>query len=238
MPPPCPEGQHRDEGECRADHECGPDEIGGGAEECEPCGEGEVPDTDGTACRSCPHGESGDSTGVCAADPCGRDATDHAAIGALGRIPKEPRERGMFLFCKDGRIGETEWKVSEDSNLCGMSVSSLVPYPKSCWRGGSRETGCNLSLVHTHPWFTWPESEGFMCNGEEIQEPEDADDWNAGGMEFSTADVNAANTLFVEGQLGVSDRSCARALRRYGWKESIAGTCTPEHLLPAAGGDR
>ena len=56
--PICPEGQHlNDAGECEADHECGDDEIGGGSEECQACGDGEVPNEDGTACRVCPDGE-------------------------------------------------------------------------------------------------------------------------------------------------------------------------------------
>ena len=62
--PVCPAGQHYSGGECQADHECGNDEIGGGSEECEPCGAGQVPNEDGTACQSCPHGESG-TPGVC-----------------------------------------------------------------------------------------------------------------------------------------------------------------------------
>lgn len=40
----CPAGTHHRHGsECHADHVCGADEIGGGDEDCEPCGVGEVP---------------------------------------------------------------------------------------------------------------------------------------------------------------------------------------------------
>ena len=51
-PPACPEGQHLNgEGECQDDYECGDDEIGGGAEECEACPDGTEPNEDGTACE-------------------------------------------------------------------------------------------------------------------------------------------------------------------------------------------
>lgn len=56
--PGCPGGQHyHASGGCHADHECGDDEIGGGSEECQACGDGEAPNEDGTACRVCPDGE-------------------------------------------------------------------------------------------------------------------------------------------------------------------------------------
>ena len=50
-------------------------------------------------------------------------------------------------------------------------------------------------------------------------------------MEFSTNDVKFVNLHFLEGHLGVSDRSCLRAVRRHGWKEAVSGTCTPKHRL-------
>lgn len=57
-PSGCPAGQHlASDGACQDDHECGPDEIGGGSEECQECGDDEVPNEDGTACRFCPDGE-------------------------------------------------------------------------------------------------------------------------------------------------------------------------------------
>ena len=232
-PSSCPPGQHFNaQGQCQADHECHHDEIGGGSEECEECGPGEVPNEDGTACEECEHGEA--APGLCGHDPCGRDGTDFAAGDALWiNYPnKEPTERATFLYCKNGIPEETAWKTAPDSNRCSITVTYMQPYQKSCWRGGSKESGCNLSLVHTHPWFTWPDDNGAMCNGENINTALRADKWNAGGMEFSTDDVNAANAFFVEGHLGVSDRSCARALRRTGWKESIGGSCTPKHRLP------
>ena len=83
-PPTCPAGQHLDEGECQADHECGDDETGGGAEECEACGDGEIPNPDGTACETCEHGES--SPGSCAADPCGKAAVQDMVRLLLGSV--------------------------------------------------------------------------------------------------------------------------------------------------------
>ena len=127
------------------------------------------------------------------------------------------------------------WTSSPDSNRCSISIQYLVPHAKSCWRGGSKTTGCNLSLIHTHPWFTWEASKGLMCNDEEIASIDDVNGWNRGGMDFSPDDVDAANTYFVEGHLGVSDRSCVRALRRTGWREPVSGTCTPKDDLPDGG---
>ncbi len=71
----------------------------------------------------------------------------------------------------------------------------------------------------------------MKCNGEEIKTAHDVDGWNSGGMEFSTNDVKFVNLHFLEGHLGVSDRSCLRAVRRHGWKEAVSGTCTPKHRL-------
>ena len=50
LPPFCPVGQHRRDGQCEADHVCGDDEIGGGAVECEKCTDGKVPNDDKTEC--------------------------------------------------------------------------------------------------------------------------------------------------------------------------------------------
>ena len=50
-------------------YECGLDEAGSGQEPCTPCGAGEVPNVDGTACVVCEHGESS-TLGTCRTDPC------------------------------------------------------------------------------------------------------------------------------------------------------------------------
>ena len=41
---------------CHADHVCGADEVGGGDQDCEPCGPGLVPNESGV-CAVCEHGE-------------------------------------------------------------------------------------------------------------------------------------------------------------------------------------
>ena len=229
MPPPpaCPEGQHLNgEGECQDDYECGDDEIGGGAVPCEPCGEGLVPDHDGTACKTCPHGESG-TAGLCAADPCGLDALDFEATEALGAIPKEPRERGRAFYCLDDEIGATAWSYSS-GNACAVSFD--MRYWDSCWVPGGRDGPCDLASAHTHPYFTKAD-EGKKCQGQKIDE-DLAKKYNNAGMEFSSTDLFRDRDWRVDGYLGVSDRSCAKANRIYsgGVPTVVAGMCTPVPL--------
>ena len=227
--PSCPTGEHRDGNGCQADHVCGDDEIGDGGTDCEPCGEGLVPNLDETACHSCPYGESGTSPGVCAADPCGLDAVDFAATEAMGGIPREPRERGVALFCLDDEIDSTAWVTSPATNACTVGIS--VPYGLSCWSGSSRSGGgCDLASIHTHPYFTEADR-GTLCHGDPIDE-QLAILYNNGSMDFSGADLSADNNDGVDGYLGVSDRSCAKANRIVsgGAPGVVAGTCTPTPL--------
>jgi len=68
-----------------------------------------------------------------------------------------------------------------------------------------------------------------MCHRRPINERW-AIDFNNDGMHFSSADIAADAADDVEGYLGVSDRSCVRANRFYGWTEPVAGLCTPVPL--------
>ena len=226
-PPACPAGLHLHESGCHADHVCGDDEIGGGSEDCEPCGEGEVPNPDGTACQSCPHGEA--SSGVCAADPCGIDALDKAASDALWNwIERKPYEVGAQLYCHADDIHRTNWETSDPDNVC--AVDTRVQYLSPCWTFGNPSDGCDLAAVHTQPYFTEADR-GARCNGIEIDERW-AKFYNDLGMDFSQGDIDAAASFFVDAYLGVSDRSCARADRTTsgGPPAVIAGSCTPTPL--------
>ena len=46
-------------------------------------------------------------------------------------------------------------------------------------------------------------------------------------MRFSWEDEVAVRGLGVEGHLGVSNRTCVKAFRRSGRKETISGICEP-----------
>ena len=207
---------------------CGDDEIGGGGTDCEPCGEGLVPNPAGTACQSCPYGESGTSLGLCAADPCGLAALDYAVAAALVGVNKEPRERGRAFFCLDDEI-ETDrwWSYAPASNACAVSVS--MRYWDSCWTDGGSDGPCDLASIHTHPYFTEADR-GTLCHRVPINEQR-AIDYNNSGMEFSSSDLYQDQDWRVDGYLGVSDRSCMKANRiTSGGSPRVEGTCTPTPL--------
>ena len=69
----CGAGQHCDGSgagaSCKADHACGPDEIGGGEDACTTCPAGEVPNAKGDACVACSFGEF--PAGTCVSCPTG-----------------------------------------------------------------------------------------------------------------------------------------------------------------------
>ena len=206
-PPACPAGQHLTEGgQCHADHECGDDEIGGGSEECEPCGEGKVPDSAGSACVACPHGEtfSGECDHACDITPM-----ENAAANALRGIPRRPYEDGTAFYCQADSLGTAPWVRSPSTNACTISIT--MPYQNSCWTGTTLSQPCNLASLHTHPYFTKAD-QGTICHRLPMTENY-AKDMNNSGMEFSPADINADYFQGVDGMLGVSDRSCVQANR-------------------------
>ena len=219
-PPACPAGQQFQERECQA--ECGDDEVAGEDGSCTECGEGEVPNHDGTACFACAHGES--VAGTC--DPaCWRKATDDAAVAALGEYPaKKPFERGVMIHCLNEKPERHIWATSTD-NAC--QVKPRPRYSESCWEGGNKETGCNLALVHTHPWFTKADADA-MCHGSPVgEDPDRIFRLNRENMKFSWKDESETRQLGVEAHLGVSNRTCVKAFRRSGRKETVSGTCVP-----------
>ncbi len=218
-------------GGCHADHECGDDEIGGGDEDCEPCGEGKVPNQKKTACIYCQHGESARFPGQC--EPaCFHTATDKVAKAALLGVPAEPKERGASVYCLNESVEIASWALSTPDNACQVAYANRYAGP-SCWGGGSKTDGCNLSRAHTHPFFSYPRDEGAMCHDREIVSKTVARDTNSDLRQFSGKDKQNARDAGVLGHLGLppdepeegdpipTERNTVMALRRSGLIEEI-----------------
>ena len=201
-PPACPAGRHLHESGCHADHVCGDDEMGGGGEDCKPCGEGEVPNEDRTACVACDWGE--ETPGVCNPEPCQRLDADAAANSALSGIKKEAQERGQIIYCENGEVRHGAWAFS-GSNKCRAYPNS--PHGRSCLAGGSKRTGCNLTGIHSHPYFIYDRDMNLTCNGTRISSPAVADRLNRINMVFSSLDIATLTARQTDGHLLVSDRS-------------------------------
>lgn len=230
-PPACPAGQHFAQGECQADHVCGDDEIGGGETPCEPCGNGRVPNQRKTVCIPCPHGESSEFPGRC--EPaCWHTATDTVAKEALLGVPAEPKERGASVYCFNETVYIASWAMSTPDNACQVAYANRYAGP-SCWGGGSKTNGCNLSRAHTHPFFSYPRDEEVTCHDRKINSKERARSFNRSGRNFSPADRANATAADVLGHLGLppdeppegapipTDRDTVKALRRTGRVEEI-----------------
>ena len=242
-PPACPAGQHLTEGgQCQADHECGDDEIGGGSEECEGCGEGEAPNEDGTECVTCDYGESSDTPGTCGGDPCGIAAVDNAAAADLEVFGTEnqeearkPYETGRSFYCKEDKLVKSGWVTSGDDK-CFVTMPSS-PHEVSCWTESPRPAnGCDLAAIHTHPYFTQADL-GVKCFNKTLTTEWQAIKWNDEGMDFQSNDF--AHTAFrgIDAYLGVSDRSCVKGKRvttRYGIEVVVSGTCNKTPLKQKA----
>lgn len=223
LAPPCPDGQHRNEaGEC----ECGDDEIGGGGEDCKPCGEGEVPNEDRTACVACDWGE--ETPGVCNREPCQRSDADAAANSALsgsGIMRKEAQERGQIIYCENGQVKHGAWAIS-GSDKCRVYPES--PHGRSCLAGGSKRTGCNLTAAHSHPYFIYDRDENLRCGDTRITSPAVADELNRINMVFTSLDIATLTARQTDGHLLVSDRSAILPWRYLAvfpipWAASTAG---------------
>ena len=200
--PLCPTGQHAHGWECHSDHVCGDDEIGGGNEECEPCGEGEAPNEDETACVACDWGET--TPGVCNREPCQRFDADAAANSALNGIKKEAQERGKIIYCENGRVKQGSWAFS-GSNKCLVVPAS--PYAQSCLAGGSKRTGCNLTGIHSHPYFIYERDMNLMCNRTRISSVEVAEDLNRINLVFTNRDIATLTARQTDGHVSASNRS-------------------------------
>ena len=156
-------------------------------------------------------------------------------MAALDQYPnKEAFERGVSFFCHEYEVHEYGFwtNTSNDEYRCEGTVT--LAYDASCWEGGNKNTGCNLSIAHTHPWFT-KDDFGTPCKpGFTIEDEDDAYSVNNGGMKFSKADIDELLEASINGQLAVSDRSCIKTYRRlgdtFGRVSTIDGACTPTPL--------
>ena len=225
--PACQGGQHYHVGGgCHADHECRDDEIGGGSEDCTKCGEGEVPNGDGTACVACDWGET--TPGVCNREPCQRSDADAAANSALsgsGIMKKEAQERGQIIYCENGQVKHGAWAIS-GSDKCRVYPGS--PHGRSCLAGGSKRTGCNLTAAHSHPYFIFDRDENLRCGDSRITSPAVADELNRINMVFTSLDIATLTARQTDGHLLVSDRSAILPWRYLAvfpipWAASTAG---------------
>ena len=135
----------------------------------------------------------------------------------------------MSFYCHGHSVHEYSWITT---NGTGERCEGKVPlsYDQnhlSCWEGGDKQTGCNLSIAHTHPWFT-EDDFGAICKGKRIRNKWDAFAVNNGGMDFSTTDTEGLHEWSINGQLGVSNRSCIKMYRRmgtFGRVSTIDGVC-------------
>ena len=200
-PPPCPEGQHRNgEGECQDDYECGDDEIGGGSEECETCGAGQVPNEDGTECVECEHGEF--EAGECAS-LCSNAELDSAAATSLGGIPREPWERLESYTCdSEGQVHIKLLGSSQNaSDVCEVRADGS---PVSSAYG------------HSHPYFEYPRDKNVHCRGTVIKNQANANRLNEGNRDFSSGDRSGARSRGKPLYLVVPERDEVKVYRKTG----------------------
>ena len=214
----CPSEFHLHGDECHANHICERDQIGGGTEDCKTCPDGEAPNWKGKACNKCEHGES-DPPGQCLPDPaCGRGMTDLAAQIALSSKPRQPWEEGAMFVCKNKQISAYEWATSLGSkNVCSVSIVFPADQQPSCWSAGDhmKDRGCNLTVVHTHPFFVAERDHELKCGTESVSmDKVRVERLNLSNMNFSDQDLDMAKEYKVEAHLGVSDRSVIKVFRR------------------------
>ena len=198
------------------------------------CGPGKVPNDDGTACEMCDYGESSDTPGACAGDPCGIaevDAAAKAGLEVFGKKNQEkarkPYETGRAHYCVNNKLVKSEW-VSSGSDKCFVTMPRS-PYQESCWVESPRPAdGCDLAGIHTHPYFTKADL-GKKCGDETLRSESDVIEANELGMDFQINDFNHAAFRGIDAYLGVSDRSCVKGWRvtsNYGSEVVVSGTCT------------
>ena len=191
-PVECPAGQHlNDAGECQEDHECGDDEIGGGSEECEPCGDGEVPNPDGTACVSCDWGEMPLGPGTCR---CDAESLDALANSTMRNIPPEPWERGGSFVC-----------IGADPSVSNVTSSTEHETEKCVLEDEPPPIGA-VAVTHSHPVFDWPDDEGKTCGGKVLETEFDVLSENVKGMGHSPDDMKYARFFGVPSYLSDSAR--------------------------------
>ena len=202
-PVACPAAQHYSGGECQADHECGNDEIGGGSEECEPCGNGKVPNEAGTTCVTCEHGESGSSSGVCAA-LCSNDELDSAAALSLMGILRNPWEELESYTCEAYGHMRVEWLGSSEGAV------------DVCRFKGSGPPGSS-AYGHSHPYFEYPRDRFVVCRNYRLWTRDAIDEWNEElGTIMSSDDKKIARRVDKPMYLVVPERDLVKVYRKVG----------------------
>ena len=122
----CPDGKHDHGGTCHKDHTCGPDEKGGGDEDCTGCPDGQVPNGTGDDCVACVHGESV-TPGTCLACPSGCTSTSCGGTS----VCKCPGSTCPQLWGQHENCTATQAKTcSGDTDGCGRKQ-----YPNRCTTG-------------------------------------------------------------------------------------------------------
>ena len=199
--------------------ECGDDEIGGGSEECEACGEGEVPNEDGTACETCEHGEF--EAGECAS-LCSNSALDSAASWSLRGIPREPWEQLESYTCDSGGHMHIEWLGSSqhDRDVCEVEADGSV---------------ASSAYGHSHPHFVWPRDRGVFCHDFVIRRSKDVTDWNCKhGAKFGGPDKSGAKTRQKPIYLIVPEREQVEVYRKTGATGFWGGSIWDEEIVWSA----
>ena len=124
----CGPGQHcngtGNSASCAADHVCGPDEIGGGTVNCEKCGDGLVPNAEGTGCVACGLGES--TPGTCIACPSHCSPTQCGGASVCNC----PGSSCPALWGPGGCTATSQHTCTGDTDGCGRRS-----YDTSCTTG-------------------------------------------------------------------------------------------------------
>ena len=192
MPPPATGsgGGGSSDGDGDGDHECGDDEIGGGSEECEACGDGEVPRNG--ECVACEWGESLSERGRCR---CDAESLDALARLTMGNIPDVPWETGGTFVC----IGAGP-SVSANTISTEHEEEKCILDSPGNWAVGK------VAVAHSHPVFAWERDKGKMCAGKRLQTVRDVLTANAKGMNHSGADISYARSTGLPSYLSDSLR--------------------------------
>jgi len=161
---------------------------------------------------------------------CWHSATDKVAKAALLGVPAEPKERGASVYCLNETVYIASWAMSTPDNACQVAYANRYA-SLSCWGGGSKTDGCNLSRAHTHPFFSYPRDKDVTCHGDKMDSKDRATRYNLSGRNFSPKDTANARSADVLGHLGLpphepdegdpipTERDTVKALRRSGLVE-------------------
>ena len=160
-------------------HVCGDDEVGGGSTPCASCGEGEVPDGDGSACVACEHGESSTS-GECNPDPCegvtcpknarctgGQCQCDVGYVAKTKQVERIPGEPETELTCVDPCVNVKCGKNAEcTQGTCECESGYEDPdgdgYCAKPCKQDDFDTMAKSSLL-TIPKEPWEQAEWYSC---------------------------------------------------------------------------